>query len=159
MAVRILRCKCREAGADPLQNLVVIECEFLGQPVEAMPADCGRIIRRNGARSGIGARQKGDADGPAARIAVWIAERRQLFQVDAFESRLLVQFALCGGRKRFSRIDEPARQRPGPGERLVLAPDQQHARRWLSCQDDDVHRHRGSLIVVNVFAFGIAHGR
>lgn len=141
ITIGVLRCKCRESGADPLQNLVVIECEFLGQFVESMPADRGGIIRRNGARSGIDASEKCDADGPATRIAVWIAERGQLFQIDAFEPRLLVQFAFCGGCKRFSGIDESPRQRPGPGERLVLAPDQQHARRWLSCQDDDVYRH------------------
>jgi len=63
--------------------------------------------------------------------AVGLAERAELLQVDLLQARLFLQLPPGGLFRRFPHVDEPARQGPMPGVRIVLPLDQEHLQVFL----------------------------
>src|SRR5262249_9767006 len=108
-------------GPGSREDLSVVERQWW-RLVEEMPANLGGVVAGHGRELGrIHPTQECDADGPAARIAARIAERLQLGQALDLQAGFFLKLAAGRGLERLVLIDEPARQRPAAGERLILA--------------------------------------
>jgi len=83
-------------------------------------------------------REVGDRHDPAVRIALGVAERVELLEVDAAHARLGGQQTARGALERLVGLHPAARQRPAPGEHA--APDA-HEQRLQRAVEDREHRH------------------
>lgn len=70
-------------------------------------------------------RSKDHANGMAPRVAPWIAERADLFELYSIEASFFVQLPSGGCLKRFVFFDKPARKSPATFKRFMFALDEQ----------------------------------
>jgi hypothetical protein len=91
---------------------------------------------------GVAAQHEDDGHGRPARIAPGRVVDSEQFESAGLDPRLFVKLACRRDQDPLARLDEPAGQRPGAGERLVASLDQQHAAWRRAGERDDVDRQR-----------------
>ena len=142
----------------PVQDHAVVERQRR-QVVEREPVGRGRVVP--GQRLELGRVHPGQehhAHCPPSRVPAGVAGRVKLLQIVDPHARLLVQLPPGGVDQLLVLVHKPARQRPLPGERQVLPPNEQHPRPGLPRGEHHVHGQRRAGIVVAELGGTLRHG-
>jgi hypothetical protein len=121
--------------------------------IDRVPFGLARVVGSSGLYFSSDHGGKSYANGMATRIAAWVAEGSDLFELYSLDSGLFFELARGRRLERFVLVNEPARERPHAFKGGSRAPYQEHFYLAASpAKQCHINRHGWARMVVAVLA-------